>query len=310
MAPPRQSSTKERSRQERNDELEDEQDVDLKPPTSKKRNTKKAPSLINPKRSHTADSPLEASASKRRRTTGSPPPPAARAAAPTPSKRGRSGSKHSTTIMAQEESAELRNNASHQDDSDDDEDIGRPPPLPSRQGSVKNATRTTRVPSPQSPVKDASSGNEQDNIDTTAMDSENYEGGVVDGGGVELEDEDDKSPLSQLFPNFQKPTRQELGLLLLVVIVIVFIAVLLLSTALAVFDTTDSTLAVHSCRLQVQSGDNPYAAFDNNINQQGDFVQQEKEKQLQYWKRLAKQNEAFAEGYKEEYQAALQQLEG
>jgi len=79
----------------------------------------------------------------------------------------------------------------------------------------------------------------------------------------------------------------------------------ILWTSVLLYDLAEITLSENRCRATL-------ASFQQSSSSQAreEFYIQELEKQLQYWKRQAKQNEAFVQGYKEQYQENLEQLAG
>jgi hypothetical protein len=282
MAPSRQSSTKKRSRQDREDREQEEPD-DIKSPTTKKRNTLKSPT------------PSE-SVSRGRA-----------AAASTPSRRGRAGKRPPPPPVAEDEG--VQHNES--DDDEEDEEIAPPPPLPLVVEDAAEKSRSIMGDSFAEPGGDKEPLPQNDADGVAPEDLEEHE---------DFEDNSFDNPASKSrkiylhIPSFQRPNRRELWLLLLVGCVLAFIAYLVLWTAFAMYDNFESTLEVHHCRRQIMLA---YGNIDtlsgfgssSSSKPQEEYFRQELEKQVQYWKRQAKQNEAFAQGYKDEYQAALQRLE-
>ncbi|KAG7360708.1 hypothetical protein IV203_035807 [Nitzschia inconspicua] len=290
MAPTRQSSTaKKRSRQDRSGENEREEvDVDLQSPIAKKRNTFKSP---------------PPSSSAQRGTTSR----SAAAAATTPSRRA--ANTRPSPVNEEEEQVYKGRNFSMEKDSDDDAEIEAPPPLSRSDVIIETTDKTAAATVIKSTPAAA----------TSTIQS------VKEVPIPEIEDDDDLDGKQNIGkdeqftpgirpPRLRRPNLRELCVLLLVLGILFSVGYLILWTAVALLDATDKILEVHQCRLQLLGdGDNSntnYQSLNNNNNRQEDYVRQELETQLQYWKRHAKQNEAFARGYKDEYQAILQRLEG
>ncbi|KAG7357203.1 hypothetical protein IV203_001891 [Nitzschia inconspicua] len=288
MAPTRQSSTaKKRSRQDRSGENEQEEvDVDLQSPIAKKRNTFKSP-------------PPSSSAQRGSRS--------AAAAATTPS-RGAANTRPSPVNEEEEEEQVYKGrNFSMEKDSGDDAEIEAPPPL-SRSNIVIETTDKTAVATAIKSTPAAATSTIQSVKEVPIPEIEDDD---LDGKQTIGKDEQFTPGIRP--PRLRRPNLRELCVLLLVLGILFLVGYLVLWTAVALLDATDKILEVHQCRLQLLGdGDNSntnYQTFNNN-NRQEDYVRQELETQLQYWKRHAKQNEAFAQGYKDEYQAILQRLEG
>jgi hypothetical protein len=79
-------------------------------------------------------------------------------------------------------------------------------------------------------------------------------------------------------------------------------------TSVVVHDATERDMEIHRCRRSLAAAADRKSSLSTNNNSKDKFYLQDLEKQVRYWKKQAKQNEAFAKGYKDEYQAILKQL--
>ncbi|KAL3924861.1 MAG: hypothetical protein SGILL_000784 [Bacillariaceae sp.] len=73
------------------------------------------------------------------------------------------------------------------------------------------------------------------------------------------------------------------------------------------YDVTDLTLEINQCERSLKKANRKVASTSSEKDK---FRMNELERKSQYWKTQAKRNEAYAVGYKKEYQAILKQLEG
>jgi hypothetical protein len=310
-------STKKRTRDESKEEdpaavPESEQDVDLQSPTAKKQNTLQSPpasAITTNSETISAAAPTASTASTA--TTNS-----------VVSSRG--GSKRPPPVDEEEEFINNINNnkmgsygssrrSTVNNTSNDMDDI--PPPLPMHEASHPDEN--------QLPVNDndnntAKENGDIDNVVDTKDDSLDNNESSVSGNKSAL------TVQTKSYSLFYRLCKRELFLLLVVLGVIFFVTYLVLWMTVSMYDMADQTLEIHQCRqsrsflltsTNVANNDNFrnsqfYSSNNNNHNRQEEFHRQELEKQVQYWKRQAKQNELFAQGYKDEYQAMLKQLEG
>ena len=81
----------------------------------------------------------------------------------------------------------------------------------------------------------------------------------------------------------------------------------LLWASVVIYDMTDYEMELNQCHRSLAAANRQLSTSSSAKDK---YYLQELEKQAHYWKKQAKQNEAFAQGYKEEYQAILKQLHG
>jgi hypothetical protein len=290
------SSTKKRTREDLIDDdhaSEMEQDVTLKSPSAKKRNT--------------MPSPISTTTSSQDISTAMP---ASTATTTLVSSHG--GSKCPPTVDEREEFIDCNKSSNSRPTLGDKHDYldDNPPPLP---GPLASSPHNT--PFTVEAVNYNFAREEGDVDDAVYAKSASFDNNEYSSKSVSVVQ---SKPHSFVY----RPSLRESSLLLVTAGIVFFAIYLVLWMTVSMYDLTDHTLEIHHCRQSrsllstttigannVRNNYDNQLFLDNTIPQE-EFYQKELEKQVQYWKRRAKQNEFFANGYKDEYQARLKQLEG